>query len=274
MDKRAKVTIFIGLGVFAFGIFGMIIGAIGIGEIEEQTQFALEDVTNGTIVIDDKDGIGDIGVTFWVKGKYIDADENGIWDVCDSVEITVTENPEISDWGEYDGGFYSEVVFNFDKQETSSCESDGLNKDNSREEQGFVKIGRACFGCFAGNFTFESNANVSVTYDDQRIEEMGGGIRMIVFGFLGGSGAICCGVVLILIGIILVFTLKEDAPVEMQIGADGTYMMATSPENTVGVGVTQSISQVNAIPVVTEEMTKAEPYQFPATESSPEDTEK
>ncbi len=31
MDKRAKITIFIGLGILLMGVVGMIIGAAGIG---------------------------------------------------------------------------------------------------------------------------------------------------------------------------------------------------------------------------------------------------
>ena len=134
-----------------------------------------------------------------------------------------------------------------------------------------MKIGRACYGCFAGNFSFVSNENVSVTYDDVMIEELGEDIGLIALGFLGGSGALCCGVVIMIIGVILIFTLKEDAPVEMMVNSDGTYMMNTTPENTVGVGVSQNISQVMTSSVVTEEMTKAEPYQFPSTESPSED---
>ena len=57
----------------------------------------------------------------------------------------------------------------------------------------------------------------------------------------------------------------------MMVNSDGTYMMNTTPENTVGVGVSQNISQVMTSSVVTEEMTKAEPYQFPSTESPSED---
>jgi len=46
------------------------------------------------------------------------------------------------------------------------------------------------------------------------------------------------------------------------------------PPNAVGVGVNQNISQVTTSSVVTEEMTKAEPYHFPSTESTPEIEEK
>ena len=211
---------------------------------------------------------------FWSKAKYLDEDDNGIWDICEAVVITVTESPDVSDWGAYDGGFYNEVVFDYDGLESSDCSSDPLNKNSDRSDQGYVKIGRACYGCFAGDFSFESNVNVSVTYDDILIEEVGEDIGLIAVGFLGGSGALCCGIIVMLIGVILIFTLKDDAPVEMSVNADGTFSMDSTPENTVGIGVSQSVSQITTSPVITEEMTRAEPYQFPSTDSTPETEEK
>ncbi|CAI8396722.1 MAG: Uncharacterised protein [Candidatus Poseidoniaceae archaeon] len=274
MDKRATITILLGLGIFAVGIIGFVIGGFGIAGIEESTEFTLEEVTNGTIEIVDRDDFGDLGVTFWVQGKYFDEDDNGIWDVCEAVVITVTETPDVSDWGAYDGGFYNEVVFDYDGMESSDCSSDLFNKDLDRSDQGYVKIGRACYGCFAGDFSFESNVNVSVTYDDILIEEVGEDIGLIAVGFLGGSGALCCGIIVMVIGVILMFTLKDDAPIEMSVNADGTFSMDSMPDNTVGVGLSQSISQITPTSVITEEMTRAEPYQFPSTESPSETEEK
>ena len=269
MDKRAKVTIFVGIGIFIVGIIGMIIGAVGVDGIEDSMKFRLEDVSNGTIEIVDSDGIGDLGVTFWVKGEYTDADENGIWDHCDAIEINVTEHPQIADWGTYDGEFYYDALGG-GKEDTPTCESDVLNKNVDRE--GYLKIGRACNGCFAGTFAFESSENVSVTYDDKLIEELGEDIGLAVLGFVGGSGALCCGVVVIFVGIILIFTLKDDAPVMMSVGSDGSYVMNTTPQGAVGVGISQNISQVTSSSVVTEQMTKDEPYQFPSTDQTEEPT--
>ena len=266
MDKRATITILVGLGIFVVGVIGFVIGGFGVASLEESTEFTLEEVDKGTIYLKDSDGQGELGVTFWVKGKYLDTDDSGIWDVCETVNITVTENPEISDWGAFDGDFYYEVVSNYDGQETSDCNADMRNKNLERSEEGYVKIGRACFGCFAGDFSFESNVNVSVTYDDVLLQEVGEDIGMIAIGFLGGSGAVCCGVIIMFIGVILIFTLKDDAPVQMMVGADGSYMMASAPPNAVGVGVSQNIGQVTAsTPIITQAETQAEPFEFPAT---------
>ena len=64
MDKRATITILVGLGIFAVGIIGFVIGGFGVARIEESTKFTLEDVDSGTIYIKDSDGQGELGVTF------------------------------------------------------------------------------------------------------------------------------------------------------------------------------------------------------------------
>ena len=155
MDKRATITILVGLGIFVVGIIGFVIGGFGIAGIEESTEFTLEEVTNGTIYIEDRDGFGELGVTFWVQGKYLDDDGNGIWDVCESITITVTEHPEIDgSWGNravaLDGDFYSEVLFDYDGLESSDCTADLKNRNYDRIDQGYVKVGRACYGCTPG----------------------------------------------------------------------------------------------------------------------------
>ena len=273
MDKRATITILVGLGIFVVGIVGFVIGGFGIAGIEESREFTLEEVTNGTIFIEDVDGVGDVGVTFWVQGKYLDDDDNGVWDICENVSITVTEKPSVDEtWAKgasvYDGDFYSEVVDGYDKQGTSSCDADERNRDFEKSEDGYVKIGRACYGCTTGDFSFESNVNVSVIHDDVFVEALSEDGAMIAIGFLGGFGGLCCGIIIMFIGVILIFTLNEDAPVEMMVGADGMYMMNSMPPNAVGVGVNQNISQVTTSSVVTEDMTKAEPYQFPSTDGT------
>ena len=72
--------------------------------------------------------------------------------------------------------------------------------------------------------------------------------------------------VIFVLAMVWIFTLKDDAPVQMMVGADGSYMMASAPPNAVGVGVSQNIAQVTAsTPIITEAETQAEPFEFPAT---------
>ena len=77
-----------------------------------------------------------------------------------------------------------------------------------------------------GNITTDSNQTVWVSYDDEVAGEVGEGI---LIGLVGGGGLFCCGVVFLVVGLILVFTVKDDAyqPVMVQ-GPDGQMVMVQS----------------------------------------------
>ena len=67
--------VFMGIGVFVI-LGGVLLMVIGGGNIEdagekfnELEEYKLEQVTSGTITIDDKDGVGDLGLTFYVQGE-------------------------------------------------------------------------------------------------------------------------------------------------------------------------------------------------------------
>ena len=210
MRTLSKVLMIIGVVLFLIGIVGVTIGIRDVIEASEDwDNFEIENADNGTITIDDKDGLGDKGITFWVKGEYVDEDENDIWDVCDNTLVTITEKPEYnSSWdgsGLSEGGFYFEVI-----PFKEGCKVSEENQDYSKDEIGLVKIGRACYACYAGNISFESNQSVWVTYDD-KIEavpnDLGAGFGIVFIGFT----SLCSGV--FFVGVILYFTMKDDGDV-------------------------------------------------------------
>ena len=214
MHIAAKIFLIIGGIVTIIGILGIAMGASQIDDLDDSwNTFEIEDGTNGTFQVIDEDGIGDSGFTFWVKGVYEDKNEDGIWDVCEDITITITEKPEVNEsWigSEINGEFYFEVVALRD-----GCEAVEENKVNDREDKGLVKIGRACWACFSGDFTFESNQKVWVTNDDvvgKKVVEDGVGIFI---GFVGGFGGVCCGIVSLIIGGILALTVKDNKGQEM-----------------------------------------------------------
>jgi len=206
--------IMIGLSLVML-VLGVVIIALGVGKgVDdfselEYYEFSIENATSGTIEIEDNDGQGDIGVTFWVEGEYVDEDVNGIWDVCDNTNITITQHPEVNtDWGEENvtlGGFYYEVYDYFE-----GCEADEENQNHDLERRGYVKIGRACLACYSGTLEFESNATVSVTYDDPWLEQLGEAFGAMIGGPIVGSLCLCCSGLFGLIGIILALTLKDN----------------------------------------------------------------
>jgi len=211
--------IFLGLGVLML-IGGGIMAGMGGNALEDGVEglddlanFAIEDSASGTLNVDDKDGKGDLGFTFWIKGDYLDEDGDGRWDHCATTDITILSHPEVSDdWGdearELNGSFYYEIRDWFD-----GCEADEENTDYDRADpEGLIKVGRACLACYAGPMEFESNTEVWVTYDDYLIEKLvegffegAGGIM----GIIGGVGLSGCGVCFLLLGGILALVLKD-----------------------------------------------------------------
>ena len=212
MHISGKIMIPLGLVILILGVAMMVLGVgKGVGDLSglEDYGFSVENATSGTIEIEDNDGEGDVGVTFWVEGEYVDEDENGIWDVCDDTNITITQHPAVNtDWSEeYDGGFYYEVIDFHD-----GCVADEGNQNHDLRERGYVKIGRAYLACYSGTLEFESNATVTVTYDDPFLEQLVGGVGALILGTIGGSACCGCGGFIAVIGLILGLTMKTPPP--------------------------------------------------------------
>ena len=234
------IVLIIGGIVSLVGIIAFVFGIVQIGDLEEDwNDFAIEGKENGNITIEDVEGDGDLGVTFWVKGVYEDVDENGLWDVCDNTNVTVTANPEIIEtWAEgaerLDGEFYFEVNY-VQYGNTSNCDAVSLNKEISRSDKGLVKIGRACYGCTSGTFAFEANQSVWVTYDDEVLRQIGEEALAVGIGFAVGCGSLGCGILLLIIGAILAFTKKDQAQLDGSMHmVDGTGAMVVQvPSQTI-----------------------------------------
>ena len=207
MHTAAKVLLILGTVVTVIGIVGFALGAGQIDDLEDSwNTFEYENATNGTIMID-------VGLTFWVKGVYEDKDGDGTWDVCQNTSVTITESPEVNnswEWAELlDGNFYNEV------QANQECDANDKNTNYDRENKGLVKIGRACWGCYQGNVSFESNQSVWVTYEEKVGEEIAEDGLLLVLGFGLGGGGICCGILFLIIGGIMALTMKDNKAQDM-----------------------------------------------------------
>jgi hypothetical protein len=204
MHPAGKVFMAIGVFVLIGGVLLMVIGGENIedaGEgLESLDDFTLENATSATLSVEDTDGYGDLGFSFWVKGDYADNDEDGTWDHCQSTTINITTVPETNpEWDEgYDGNFYYEVY--------DACRAADDNRDDSRQSEGLVKVGRACLACYEGEMTFESNVEVWVIYEDaiigEAFESIGEGVEGVFQGLAGGM-LLCCGGVITIFGLIL-----------------------------------------------------------------------
>jgi len=78
MDMRAKVCLIIGGVLLVIATGGFVLGVSQIDDIEDAVPvFVLEDVTNGTLMVNDNDSQGDVGFTFFVKGAFVHAINDG-----------------------------------------------------------------------------------------------------------------------------------------------------------------------------------------------------
>ena len=230
MRTSVKVLLGIGGALLVGGIVLMGVGVSKLGELEDP--FILKEVTNGTIMLHDDDGEGELGVSFWVKGEYIDEDDDGLWDHCNSTNISIISHPKIADWGdenEYDGEFYYEAG-KYEEYGASDCNSDDRNRNLDQNHRGLIKVGRAGLACYAGEIEFESNTTVWVTYDDELLGDLFSGL-----GNLGSGGcSLCCGLIFLITGLIMQFTGTDDtgAGVGMVMTPDGQMVVTTNAPQT------------------------------------------
>tara|TARA_B100000029_G_C17522834_1_gene940570 strand:+ start:897 stop:1664 length:768 start_codon:yes stop_codon:yes gene_type:complete len=211
MHSLAKWTLGIG-GVVV--LIGFVLGAIAGSKITDLDDWAIEDSNAATVKIADEDGFGDIGYSFFVKGDYVDSDDNGVWDHCQGFELTITEKPDDAKWDDDEGGFY----FQASSEGKKTCDvQDGADRDRP----GFAKVGHACLGCYRGELSFEANQPVWAVNTDAVISEVVAGIG----GIIGGSSCVCCGFLILIIGVLMAFLMDDDAPTSYQVDEQGRVIL-------------------------------------------------
>ena len=196
------------------GLIGVVLMVIGIGELEDADGFHLEDVTSGQLELNDEDGKGEIGFMFYIEGEYVDADADGEWDDCQAFFFKHRINVTGPDGKDSDNKFW----------EVCKTDDETDKDENGKQMQnypGMIYVGVACHTvpdwswveCADGEYEIVVSTNdnstvtpVSVVYFDNMLGDAIGGI----LGAAAGGGCLCCAGVFLLIGIILVFTVKGD----------------------------------------------------------------
>ena len=78
--------------------------AVGVGSVtrlEEDFPFDIENQTSGTIILKTTMELVMLESHFGSRGLTKTQNDNGIWDVCEIFEITITEVPEVNqEWDE------------------------------------------------------------------------------------------------------------------------------------------------------------------------------
>ena len=214
-----KVMPVFGILLMIPGVVFLILGGVAAENFEHYG------VSTATLEIEDIDMLGDQGFIIFVKGTPGDNNGNGIHDYCENIIVNATHSGawmsdpwkgEISDYHEPDE---TRQVFELEiSHEGSGCDAQHWPKEKWKNDTQLVKIGRACYGCMAGNTTisaeyysspFELSPAPMWIQDGEALVEST--LTTILGTIILGIGA------LTVIGpIIIVFTLKEARRKELE----------------------------------------------------------
>jgi len=199
----AVIVILCGI-LFAFGV-------IDVSEKAGDVNYVISGQTGGDVQVYDDDNFGDWGFTIFVEGTYEDVDGNGVWDICDSVNITaIHDGMVMENYGtneSYAVNASDEDRFYFEVDSGNSECIVGSGETRTVDGKDLVKIGRACWGCMSGTLTIESSEPIWVVNDDEEIAELIGGM----FAAMSSACLFPCGCCILIVGIIMGFTLKDDS---------------------------------------------------------------
>ena len=136
------------------GIVLLIIGGIMAEEFIEG-----EGSSSYTLEIIDEDDLGDQGFIIFIQATPGDFNGNGMHDYCENIIVNANHSGAwMSDpwtgWSSYNEPDETREVFEFEiSHEGSGCDAVNWPKEKWVNDVQLVKIGRACYGCMAGNTT-------------------------------------------------------------------------------------------------------------------------
>ena len=154
-----------------------------------------------TLEIIDEDGLGDQGFIIFIQAAPGDFNGNGMHDYCENVIVNATHSGAwMSDpwtgWSSYNEPDVTRQVFELEiSHEGSGCDAQHWPKEKWVNEIQLVKLGRACYGCMAGNTAITAEyANEPTNpvgmwiQDGEKINESI--VLTIIGGILAGIGAV------------------------------------------------------------------------------------
>ena len=200
MHAAAKVTLGIGVGMLVLGI---LLGGLGARGVGSATDWSVEEeaVWSGSSGVhehtDAQDGVLLIFVSDEVR--------------CDEFTLNVSVIEGDSDekvW--YTAGW---------------CTEDGrLPVGYEDDPDGWLHMGEVRGLESGGSYEFVSEDNLVAVPEGvirEIIESVVGGF----FGALGGGSCACCGLLIMLLGLILAFTMKEEVPTSYKVDAEGRIVL-------------------------------------------------
>ena len=199
------------------GIFLLILGGVMAEEfIEGDGNYSYN------LGITDEDSLGDQGFIIFIQGTPGDFNGNGMHDYCENVIVNATHSGAwMSDpwtgWSSYNEPDETRQVFELEiSHKSSGCDAQHWPKEKYKKvnEVQLVKIGRACYGCMAGNTTITAEyANEPQTPVDMWIQE---GERIKESTTLTIIGAVLAGIGGVSLTIIIIVIISKSKAAAMQ----------------------------------------------------------
>ena len=200
MHVVAKLTLGVGVGMLVLGI---LLGGLGARGVGSATDWSVEEeaVWSGSSGVydhtDARDGVLYIFVSDEVR--------------CDEFTLNVSVIEGDSD---QKAGYTAD-----------ECTEDGkLPKGYEDDPSGWLHMGAVRGLESGGSYEFVSEDYLIAVPEGviiELIESVLGGI----FGALGGGSCACCGLLILLLGLILAFTMKEEVPTSYKVDAEGKIVL-------------------------------------------------
>ena len=217
------------------GIIMLIIGGVMAEEFIEG-----EGSSSYTLEIIDEDGLGDQGFIIFIQATPGDFNGNGMHDYCENIMVNATHSGAwMSDpwtgWSSYNEPDETRQVFELEiSHESSGCDAQHWPKEKWVNDVQLVKIGRACYGCMAGNTTISAeHANEPLTpvgmwvQDGEKINEST--VLTIIGAIITGIGA----VTLITIIMVKISKSKAAAREDFEAGRESIEIIESKPSQPV-----------------------------------------
>ena len=105
------------------------------------------------------------------------------------------------------------------------CTEDGkLPAGYADDPEGWLHMGAVRGRESGGSYEFVSEDNL-IAVPEGVILDLIGGVVGGIFGALGGGSCACCGLLIMLLGLILAFTMKEEVPTSYKVDAEGKIIL-------------------------------------------------
>ena len=188
---RSRGLLSVAVVVLVGGLSGLGFGASRIWDYGAE-DWIVRDQTNGTLHVGPEHAPMEFGWTVFVRGEWEDLDQDGRWDICDQVNISV----------EPTGGGTGFVYTTSGNREATPepCHTDWEGDTWEALDGGqLIQIGIACEGCSTGLVQFNASQPIHILDINSLLDQLTTGLTA------GGIGlaATCCGGVLLLVWLIL-----------------------------------------------------------------------